>query len=342
MDDPTTDPTATVDATTGATATGLDEDLYRRMRTIRRFEETVVELVHTNEIPGTTHEYIGQEAVAAGVCATLRPGDMVASTHRGHGHVIAKGADVAAMFAELMARATGLNRGRGGSMHVADLSLGVLGANGMVAGGTPFALGAAWGHRMDGHDAVTVAFFGDGALGQGVLLECFNLAALWRLPVLFVCENNGYAVSLPVRDAVAGPVPARAEACGIPAATVDGMDARAVHAAAAEAVARARGGGGPSFLECVTYRYAGHHTAEASLRLTYRTDAEIARWRARDPLLVAHGWLDSAVRDRIDAEVEAVISAGVAFARASAPPDPASALDHMYASPVRPPRGRLG
>jgi acetoin:2,6-dichlorophenolindophenol oxidoreductase subunit alpha len=325
-----------------ATTPTLDEDLYRRMRTIRRFEETVVELVNTNEIPGTTHEYIGQEAVAAGVSAALRPDDMVASTHRGHGHVIAKGADVGRMFAELMARETGLNHGRGGSMHVADLSLGVLGANGMVAGGTPFALGAAWGRRVDGRADVTVAYFGDGALGQGVLLECFNLAALWQLPVIFVCENNGYAVSLSVRDAVSGPISARADACDIPAVTVDGMDARAVHAAATAAIERARGGGGPSFIECLTYRYAGHHTAEASLKLTYRTPEEIAEWRAKDPLLVARGWLGDDAVDRIDAEVEAEIERGVAFARSSPPPDPATALDHMYASEIRPPRGKAG
>lgn len=322
--------------------TALGEELYRRMRTIRRFEETVVELVNTNEIPGTTHEYIGQEAVAAGVCVALRRNDMVASTHRGHGHVIAKGADVGRMFAELMARTTGLNRGRGGSMHVADLSLGVLGANGMVAGGAPFALGAAWGHRADGRDDVAVAFFGDGALGQGVLLECFNLAALWQLPVVFVCENNGYAVSLSVQDAVAGPITARAQACEIPAVTVDGMDAREVHAAAVEAVERARHGGGPSFIECITYRFAGHHTAEASLKLTYRTPDEIARWRKRDPLLVARAWLAEADIGRIDAEVEEVIDRGVAFGRSSPAPDPATALDFMYASPVGVPRGRLG
>lgn len=322
--------------------TAVDEELYRRMRTIRRFEETVVELVNSNEIPGTTHEYIGQEAVASGVCVALRPDDMVASTHRGHGHVIAKGADVGGMFAELMARSTGLNHGRGGSMHVADLSLGVLGANGMVAGGVPFALGAAWGRRRDGRDDVAVAFFGDGALGQGVLLECLNLAALRRLPVVFVCENNGYAVSLKVTDAVAGPITARAEACGIPATTVDGMDARAVHAAAVDAVGRARRGEGPVFIECVTYRYSGHHTAEASLKLTYRTPDEIETWRARDPLLVAHDWLDAATIERIDSEVEAVIERGLHFGRSSAAPDPDSALDFMYATPVAAPRGRLG
>lgn len=324
------------------TQTAIDVELYRRMRTIRRFEETVVELVNTNEIPGTTHEYIGQEAVAAGVCLALRRDDMVASTHRGHGHVIAKGADLGSMFAELMARATGLNHGRGGSMHVADLSLGVLGANGMVAGGVPFALGAAWGHRAEGRDDVAVAFFGDGALGQGVLLECLNLAALWQLPVVFICENNGYAVSLRVQDALAGAITARALACGIPAVTVDGMDARAVHSASLEAVERARRGGGPSFIECLTYRYSGHHTAEASLKLTYRTPEEVAAWRERDPLLVARAWLDEATIDRIDAEVELVIEHGVEFGRSSPAPDPGTALQFMYATPVATPRGRRG
>lgn len=310
---------------------GTDAALYRVMRRIRRFEETVVELVNRDEIPGTTHEYIGQEAVAAGVCSVLRPTDFIASTHRGHGHVVAKGASVPRMLAELMAKVTGLNRGRGGSMHVADVSLGVLGANGIVAGGVPFALGAAWGSRNDGRDDVAVAFFGDGAMAQGVLLECFNLAALWKLPVVFVCENNGYAVSLSVADGIAGTIVSRAESCGIPAVTVDGMNARDVRAAAAEAVERARYGDGPSFIECVTYRYAGHHTAEGSLKLTYRTPEEIAEWKLRDPLIVAAQWIADDVRERIDGEEEVLITEAIAFGRGSAEPDPADATDYMYA-----------
>lgn len=315
--------------------------LYKTMRTIRSFEESVVELVNTNEIPGTTHEYIGQEAVAAGVCAALRKDDLIASTHRGHGHVIAKGGDVGRMFGELMARETGLNHGRGGSMHVADVSLGILGANGIVAGGVPFALGAVWGRRADGRNDVAVAFFGDGALGQGLLAECMNMAALWQLPVLFVCENNGYAVSLSVNDAVAGDMNARAESYGMPARTVDGMDALAVHGAAEELVRHARDGGGPAFLQCITYRYAGHHTAEGSLKLTYRTPEEIASWRERDPLLVARAWLAEDEREQIDAQVRELIAAGVEFARSSAAPDPATATDFMYAGAGQPPRGRV-
>lgn len=325
-----------------ATEHQTDLDLYRTMRTIRRFEETVVELVNSNDIPGTTHEYIGQEAVAAGVCSVLRRSDFVASTHRGHGHLIAKGADVRAMLAELMARETGLNRGRGGSMHVADVELGVLGANGIVAGGVPFALGAVWGTRALGRDDVAVAFFGDGAVGQGVLHECLNMAALQGLPVVFVCENNGYAVSLKVADAVAGKVTARAEACGVPAETVDGMDARAVRAATLRAVDRARAGQGPSFVECITYRYAGHHTAEGSLKLTYRTPEEIAHWRALDPLRVGGDRIRTEDRDRIDAEVEEAIAEAVRFGSDSPFPDPATATRYMYAEGDDRVRGVLG
>lgn len=328
--------------TNPASDAGSDRELYRTMRTIRRFEETVVELVNSNEIPGTTHEYIGQEAVAAGICSVLRRSDFIASTHRGHGHLVAKGADVRRMLAELMARSSGLNRGRGGSMHVADVSLGVLGANGIVAGGVPFALGAVWGQREAGSDEVAAAFFGDGAVGQGLLYESLNMAALWNLPVIFVCENNGYAVSLAVRDAVAGTVTARADACGIPSETVDGMNAREVRAAALRAVEHARSGTGPYFIECLTYRYAGHHTAEGSLKLTYRTPDEIAQWKQRDPLIAARDWLPDTELAGIDAEVEAVIAEAVEFGRASDFPDPATALEYMYADDNQRVRGVLG
>src|SRR5438093_6607350 len=180
--------------------------LYRTMRLIRRFEERVVELVNANEIAGVTHEYVGQEAVAAGVCAALRQDDVITSTHRGHGHVIAKGADVRRMMAELLGRTTGLNRGRGGSMHIADVSLGILGANGIVGAASPFAAGAAWAARQAGKDRVAVTFFGDGGVNQGVLLETMNLAAIWKLPVVFVCENNAYAVTMPSERATAGSI----------------------------------------------------------------------------------------------------------------------------------------
>jgi TPP-dependent pyruvate/acetoin dehydrogenase alpha subunit len=314
-------------------------DLYRTMRTIRRFEERVVELVNANEIAGVTHEYIGEEAVATGVCATLRRDDVITSTHRGHGHLVAKGADVRRMMAELLGRTTGLNRGRGGSMHIADLGLGIYGANGIVAAGAPIATGAAWAAVQEGADRVAVAFFGDGGVNQGVLHEAMNLAALWTLPVVFVCENNGYAVSLASEHSTAGSIVGRAAAYGMPAVQVDGMDVEAVQAAAGEAVARARAGGGPSFLECRTYRFVGHHTAEATMKLGYRTDEEIERWRERDPLLVLGARMDAAELGAIDAEVEALLDAAVEFARSSPRPDPDHALDYVYASGLRPREG---
>lgn len=312
--------------------------LYRAMGTIRRFEERVVELVGTNEIPGVTHEYVGQEAVAAGVCTALRTDDVITSTHRGHGHVIAKGAEPRRMMAELLGRSDGLNRGRGGSMHVADVAIGIYGANGIVAAGAPFAVGAAWAAVQNESDRVSVCFFGDGGINQGVLHESMNLAAIWRLPTIFVCENNGYAVTMGSEKATAGSIIERAAAYGIPALSVDGMDAERVFKAAKQAVTRARAGDGPSFFEARTYRFFGHHTAERIMKLGYRTEEEIDRWRARDPLDIVGTRLDPVARDRIDAEVETLIDEAVEFARLSPPPDPAHALDFMYASgPV--PRG---
>jgi TPP-dependent pyruvate/acetoin dehydrogenase alpha subunit len=314
-------------------------DLYRTMRTIRRFEERVVDLVNANEIAGVTHEYIGQEAVATGVCSALRDDDVITSTHRGHGHVIAKGADVRRMMAELLGRTTGLNRARGGSMHIADVSLGIYGANGIVAAGAPIAAGAAWAAREAGTDQVAVTFFGDGAVNQGVLHETMNMAAIWKLPVVFVCENNGYAVSFPVEQATAGSIVGRAAAYGIPAVQVDGMDVEAVAEAAREAVHRARAGDGPSFLECLTYRFVGHHTAERTMKLGYRTDEEIERWRERDPLEVLGARLGEGDRERLDADVKGLLDDAVAFARESPRPAAGEALDHVYASGLVPRKG---
>lgn len=314
-------------------------DLYRSMRLIRRFEEQVVELVNANEIAGVTHEYIGQEAVAVGVCAALRPDDVITSTHRGHGHLIAKGADVSRMMAELLGRETGLNRGRGGSMHIADLSLGIYGANGIVAAGAPIAAGAAWAARREGTDRVAVSFFGDGGVNQGVLHEAMNLAAVWRLPVVFVCENNGYAVSLAAELSTAGGVVERAAAYGLTAESVDGMDAEAVHAATRRLVEAGRASAGPSFLECRTYRFVGHHTAERLMNLGYRTDEEIERWRQRDPLKVTGAKLRDEVRRAVDDEVEELLAEAVSFARQSPRPDVAGALDHVYASGPKPREG---
>jgi len=313
------------------------EASYRAMRTIREFEDWVSKLASDGEIAGATHEYSGQEAVAVGVCSRLRADDIITSTHRGHGHLIAKGASVHAMMAELMGRATGLNRGRGGSMHAADLSLGILGANGIVAAGAPIAAGAAWAAKTRG-DAVAVTFFGDGGVNQGVLAETMNMAAIWKLPLIFACENNGYAVTLRADSAIAGSAVARAAAFGMPAAHVDGMDVRAVADATAIAVDRARAGDGPSFLEFETYRFTGHNTGERYLGLDYRTDDEITGWRLRDPLDALGNDLPSGRRVEIDDEVVQSLLAAVEASRADPFPDPATAADFMYAD-VQPRRG---
>lgn len=310
---------------------------YRTMRLIRRFEERVVELVNRDEIPGVTHEYVGQEAVAAGVCHALRPDDVITSTHRGHGHILAKGGDPRRMMAELMGKATGYNRGRGGSMHIADLSLGIYGANGIVGAGAPIACGAALAAALQGSGRVAAAFFGDGGMNQGVVHEALNLAAIWKLPVIFVCENNGYAISAPIRQmAAVERLADRAAGYGMPGESVEGMDVLAVDAAATRAVQRARSGGGPTLLECVTYRFVGHFTAEKARGIKYRTDEEIAEWRKRDPLVTYPAWLrQEGICDpaRVDAEVDAVLEEAIAFARQSPFPAPEEALEGMYAVP---------
>jgi pyruvate dehydrogenase E1 component alpha subunit len=310
--------------------------LYRTTRLIRRFEERAVELVHKGVIVGGIHPYIGQEAIAAGVCAALRPTDIITSTHRGHGHVLAKGADPARMLAELAGRSTGLNRGRGGSMHAADFSLGIFGANAIVGANGAITVGATWAAaRKRGEDTVGVSFFGDGAVSQGVLLEAMNLAALWQVPVLFVCENNGYATTLTVEDAVAGTITGRGEAFGMPAMTVDGMDPQAVLDAANDAVDRARAGYGPSLIECLTYRYDAHHTWEHKVRVRYRDNDEVARARNTDPVEIQGARISAAERAEIDTEIEKLLDEAVAFAINSPHPDPAGALDYLYATGMR-------
>jgi pyruvate dehydrogenase E1 component alpha subunit len=310
-------------------------DLYRTTRLIRRFEERAVELVHKGVIVGGIHPYIGQEAIAAGVCAALRPTDIITSTHRGHGHVLAKGADPAKMLAELAGRSTGLNKGRGGSMHAADFSLGIFGANAIVGANGAITVGATWAARRNGGDTVGVSFFGDGAVSQGVLLEAMNLAALWQVPVLFVCENNGYATTLTVEDAVAGTITGRGEAFGIPATTVDGMDPQAVLDAARDAVDRARAGYGPSLIECLTYRYDAHHTWEHKARVRYRDNDEVANARTHDPVEVQGARIGEAERAEIDAQIEELLDEAVAFAINSPHPDPSGALDYLYATGMR-------
>ncbi|HKT00982.1 MAG TPA: thiamine pyrophosphate-dependent dehydrogenase E1 component subunit alpha [Rugosimonospora sp.] len=308
--------------------------LYRTIRLIRRFEERAVELVRSGEIRSGIHPCCGQEGVAAGVCAALRADDIVFSNHRGHGHLLAKGSDPGRFLAELTGRVTGVSRGRAGSFHPSDFTVDVYGASGTVGHGAALAAGAAYAVARDS-DRVVVAFFGDGAVNQGALLESLNLAALWRVPSVFVCENNGYATTLPVHTAVAGTVIGRAVAFGIPASTVDGQDPHVVYHEAARAVARARTGGGPTFLEFRTYRYDGHHTFEHRTRLRYRDEAEVRRWRQRDPLVLQAARVPEPRRARIDAEVEEVLAAAVRFALDSPRPDPLDATAHVYASGLR-------
>lgn len=311
-----------------------EQDLYRTVRLIRRFEERALELVAAGEIGSGIHPCIGQEGVAAGVCAALAPPDVITSTHRGHGHLLAKGTDPRRLMAEMTGRATGIDAGRGGSFHPSDLDAGVFGATGTVGHSAAIAAGVAWAAAKSGSDRVVVCFFGDGAVSQGALLEGLNLASLWRLPVVYVCENNLYATTLPIGAAVAGTITGRGEAFGIPSVTIDGQDPEVVCAATAGAVARARAGGGPSLIEASTYRYLGHHTFESKVRLHYRDDAEVARWRERDPLRIQAARVPAAERARIDAEVEALLDEVVAFALAGPRPEPADALAHLYATAI--------
>jgi acetoin:2,6-dichlorophenolindophenol oxidoreductase subunit alpha len=313
------------------------ESLYRTVRLVRRFEERAIELVRSGEIVGGIHPYIGQEAVAAGVCAALRGDDIVLSNHRGHGHVLAKGTEPRRLLAELAGRATGIARGRGGSLHPSDYANGVFGATITVGHGAGIATGVAWALAQAGSDRVAVSFFGDGAVNQGALLEAMNLAALWRVPQIFVCENNGYATTQPVHTAVAGTIVGRAAAFGIPADTADGMDPEKVYAVTAPAVDRARRGSGPTLLEFDTYRFDAHHTFEHRVRLRYRPEEEIARWRERDPVRMQGARVADDARALIDAEIEALLDDAVRFVLDSPVPDAARAMDHVYATglPVR-------
>jgi TPP-dependent pyruvate/acetoin dehydrogenase alpha subunit len=258
-------------------------DIFSTMWRIRLFEEAVDELFARGLMHGTMHLSIGQEASATGVCRALQPADLITSTHRGHGHCIAKGADLTRMMAELLAKETGYCRGRGGSMHIADFATGNLGANGIVGGGIPIAVGAALAQQMRGTGQVVVSFFGDGATNEGAFHEALNLASVWQLPVIFVCENNKYGMSMSVeRSTNVAKLSDRAAAYGMPGVTADGNDVHAVYTAAAVAVERARDGGGPSLLELETYRWKGHSKSDKNL---YRTRDEIDDWRSRDPIV---------------------------------------------------------
>ncbi|MDE3135220.1 MAG: ABC transporter substrate-binding protein [Acidobacteriota bacterium] len=294
--------------------------MYRQMTAIRLFEERVNELYTRALMPGLAHLYIGEEAVAVGVCEALRREDYITSTHRGHGHCLAKGASPDRMFAELLGKAAGYCKGKGGSMHIADPSTGNLGANAIVAGSVPIATGAAFSSKYLGNGRVAACFFGEGALGQGVVYEEMNLAQLWKLPVIYVCENNLYTEYTHVSETLAGDILARAKSVGMAAETVDGQNVRAVHEAAAKLVERARAGEGPSFLCCNTYRFHGHHVGDIN-REYYRSKREEQDWKKeRDPLAVHAAWLvaqkhaDAAQLEQIEAEVKAEIAKAVEFA----------------------------
>ncbi len=301
--------------------------LYRMVLTIRRAEEALAELLAEGLIPGFIHLSIGQEAIAAGVMDVLAPADTITSTHRGHGHAIAKGMALDAFFAELLGRDAGACRGRGGSMHVADVSKGMLGANGIVAAGMPLALGSALAHQVLKRDAVAVAFFGDGAMAEGLLHECLNLAALWTLPVLFVCENNRWGEFQETRHQIVFTLEKLAAAHGVPYRAVDGNDVAAVAEAAGQAVAQVRAGNGPMILECDTLRVGGHYEGDPQRG---RDPADREKAAARDPLTIARRFLTDDSAARIDAEVAAEIAAAIAFARAAPNPGWADAAASVY------------
>ncbi|MBO8168939.1 MAG: pyruvate dehydrogenase (acetyl-transferring) E1 component subunit alpha [Thermoanaerobacteraceae bacterium] len=309
-------------------------ELYKKMVTIRQFEENAAELFANGEIPGFVHLYIGEEATAVGVMANLEAGDYIASTHRGHGHLIARGGDVKLMYAELFGRKTGYCKGKGGSMHIADMSLGFLGANGIVGAGLPLAAGAAFACKYRGDNGVAVCFFGDGASNRGTLHEALNLASIWKLPAIFVCENNMYGISMRqehhqnIKD-----VADRASAYGIPGISVDGNDLFAVYEAAEEAVKRARQGDGPTLIECKTYRWRGHFEGDPTV---YRTDEELEAWKKKDPIKrVKKRLLDMGVFTEeedmaIWEEVKKEIQEGIEFAKNSPLPDEADLLEDVY------------
>jgi pyruvate dehydrogenase E1 component alpha subunit len=312
-------------------------DMYRAMTTIRLFEEKVNDLYRAAKMPGLAHLYIGEEAVAVGVCAALRQDDYITSTHRGHGHCLAKGADVGRMFAELLGKETGYCRGKGGSMHIADHANGNLGANAIVGGSTGIATGAAFSAKRRGTDQVAACFFGDGALGQGILYEVMNMAAIWSLPVIYVCENNLYNEYTHYSEVTAGSILDRPRAFGVEAIELDGQDARAVHSATAELVERARRGGGPAFLLCNTYRYHGHHVGDVD-RGYYRTKDEEEHWRRdRDPIALLGSWLvdsdlaDGAKLGALTTEAQDEVERGLQFALDSPFPEPGEVTEDVYA-----------
>ena len=303
---------------------------------IRHFEEAAGRLAEESRLPGFLHLYVGEEAVAAGVCTALNDDDQISSTHRGHGHLVAKGGDFERMMAELMGKATGYCKGKGGSMHICDLDLGMLGANGIVGGGVPIAVGAGFANKYRDDGRVSVVFFGDGASNIGAFHEAANMAAALRLPVVFVCENNEYGEFTPRdRTMAITDVVDRAAGYGMPGVIVDGMDVIAVHEAATEAVSRARAGQGPSFIEAKTYRFYNHHGIQ-TLGMKYRSDDELAEWKKRDPIdmfearLADSGVLTTKAAQAVHERVAEAVEQAIAFAEESPLPDAASMYEDVY------------
>ena len=317
-------------------------EMLRRMVRIRRFEERVIQLVDRGEIVGAAHSYIGEEAVAVGACLALRDDDWITGNHRSHGHPIAKGGDVKRAMAELLGKSTGFCKGKGGSMHLADFSIGILGESGILGSSIPTAVGAALGSMLQGNDRVAVTFFGDGASNEGVFHESINLAAIWKLPVIFLCENNQYAVSSSFKNMVASEnISDRSASYNIPGVLVDGQDVIAMHEAVSVAVARARAGQGPSLIEGRTYRYQEHSLGlNRIVRAPYRDDEEVEMWKLRDPIvihqdqLVSQGIATRAEFDRVDEEVMGQIDEAVEFARNSPYPEPSALFEDMFANPI--------
>ncbi len=323
----------------GAESVGVDHWIhcYEQMAKIRHFEEHVNQLYMNALMPGLAHLYIGQEAVAVGICEALRRDDYITSTHRGHGHCLAKGAAVDRMFAELLGKEAGYCRGKGGSMHIADPDTGNLGANAIVGGSAGIATGAAFSAKMRGSDQVAVCFFGEGALGQGIMYEVMNMASLWKLPVIYVCENNLYNEYTHFTETLAGDIMTRAKGFDLQAESIEGQDVQVVYETAKRLVARARKGEGPSFLECQTYRYFGHHVGDIN-REYYRSKKEEQEWKSsHDPLIILENRLlkeedvEKSTLDKILKDVEAEVEAGVVFAKDTPYPDEREVTEDVYA-----------
>lgn len=308
--------------------------MYRTMKKIREFESKAAELFAEGKIPGFVHLYIGEEAVATGVCANLRDSDYITSTHRGHGHIIAKGGDLKYMFAELFGKETGYCKGKGGSMHIADADRGILGANGIVGAGHNIAVGAGLSAKYRGTDQVCVCFFGDGSTNQGTFHEALNMASIWKLPVIFVCENNLYGISMhQSKHQAIQDVADRAVAYNIPGVVVDGNDVLAVYEASKEAIERARRGQGPTLIECKTYRHRGHFEGDPT---TYREPEEVQEWLQRDPIprliefMLENNVLNEEDMKKIDEEIAAEIEEAIKFAEESPFPPVEAAVEDIY------------